>query len=44
MLTSIDKPKGKNPVDPSKQDNKKRHAIIDELTAKSSRKIDIDKK
>lgn len=44
MLTSIDKSKGKNPVDPSKMDNKKSHTIIDELTAKSSRKINIDKK
>ena len=44
MLNSIDKSKGKQPQDPSKLDNKKSHTIIEELTAKSSRKIDIDKK
>jgi hypothetical protein len=35
---------GKKPVDSSKLVNKKSQAIIEELTAKSSRKIDIDKK
>jgi len=40
----IDKFKGKKPVDSSKLVNKKNQAIIEELTAKSSRKIDIDKK
>lgn len=44
MMNTIDKFKGKKPVDSSKLVNKKSQAIIEELTAKSSRKIDIDKK
>jgi hypothetical protein len=43
-MNTIDKFKGKKPVDSSKLVNKKSQAIIEELTAKSSRKIDIDKK